>query len=96
MQVQRAVKAQLHRLVDEVYLFIPVPQQLQKLAQHHRAVREGIQPVQHLIRRPIFRRLTPDCDVEHLQHPPLHGRQRAEVRVVQLRQQLQQEIYPVP
>lgn len=42
MEVQWAVKAQVHRLVYEVDLLIPIAKQLQKFTQQHGTVRESI------------------------------------------------------
>ena len=94
VEVQRAVKAQLHRLVNEVNLLIPIAEQVQKLAQQHGTVREGIQVVQHFIGCPAFCRLAPNSYVEHLEHPLLQLTQRRKVHIVQTRQQVQQKADP--
>ncbi|CAN4024820.1 sulfurtransferase-like selenium metabolism protein YedF, partial [Dysosmobacter welbionis] len=94
VEVQRAVKAQLHRLVNEVDLLIPIAEQVQKLAQQHGTVREGIQVVQHFIGCPAFCRLAPNSYVEHLEHPLLQLTQRRKVNIVQTRQQVQQKADP--
>ena len=68
VEIQRAVKAQVHRLVNEIDLLIPIAEQVQKLTQQHGTIRKGIQVVQHLIRCPTLCRLAPNSYVEHLEH----------------------------
>ena len=94
MEVQRASKAKLHRLVNEINLLVPVAKQVQKLAQQHRTVREGIQVIQHLLAGPVLRRLPPDGYIEHLEHPLFQLTQCCKVHIVQTRQQVKQKIDP--
>ena len=96
VEIQRAFKAQVHRLVDEIDLFIPIAEQGQKFTQQHRTVRESIQIVQHLIGCPALRRLAPNGHIEHLEHPLLQLTQRREVHIVQTGQQVQHKAYPPP
>ena len=68
VQIQRAIKAQINRLVDEVNLLEAIAQQLQKLIQQDSAVRQGVEIVQHFFAVPVICRLSPDGDVKHLHH----------------------------
>ena len=94
VQIQRAVKAQIHRLVDEVDLLEAIAQQLQEFTEQNRAVRQGIEVTKHLFVVPVLHSLTPDGDVKHLHHPLFRIRKRCKIKVVQTRKNIQQERNP--
>ena len=83
VQIQRAVEAQLHRLVDKVDLLKAIAQQLQELTEQNCAVRQGIEVTKHLFVVPVLHSLTPDGDVKHLHHPLFRIRKRCKIKVVQ-------------
>ena len=94
VQIQWAVEAQLHRLVDKVDLLEAITQQLQELAEQNRAVRQGIEVTKHLFVVPVLRSLAPDGDIEHLHHPLFRIRKRCKIKIVQTRKDVQQERNP--
>ena len=94
MQIQRAVEAQLHRLVDEVDLLEAIAQQLQELTEQNCAVRQGIEVTKHLFVVPVLHSLAPDGDIEHLHHLFFCIRKRCKIKVVQTRKDVQQERNP--
>ena len=94
MQIQRTVKAQLHRLVDKVDLLEAIAQQLQELTEQNCAVRQGIEVTKHLFVVPVLHHLTPDGDVKHLHHPFFRVRKCCKIKVVQTRKNIQQERNP--
>ena len=96
MQIQRTIKVQLHRLVDKVNLLKTILKQANQLTQHCSAVRQGVEIVQHFFTVPILCSLTPNGDVEHLQHPLFRVCQGSKIHVVQSRQNIQKEQDPTP
>ena len=94
MQIQRAVKAQIHRLVDKVDLLEAIAQQLQEFTEQNRAVRQGIEVTKHLFVVPVLHHLAPDGDIEHLHHPLFRIRKRCKIKVVQTRKNIQQKRNP--
>ena len=89
MQIQRAVKAQINRLVNEVDLFKAIAQQLHEFVEQDRAIRQRIEIVQHFFAAPILHSLAPDGDIEHLHHPLFRIRKRCKIKVVQTRKDIQ-------
>ena len=94
VQIQRTVKAQINRLVDEVDLLEAIAQQLQELAEQNCAVRQGIEVTKHIFVVPVFHSLAPDGDIEHLHHPLSRIRKRCKIKVVQTRKDVHQERNP--
>lgn len=89
VQIQRAVKAHIHRCINEVNPVILVFQKVDDFAQQHRAVRQGIEIVQNLIAVPVFDGLSPKRNIKHLEHPFFDHGQLIKVDIVQTRQQIQ-------
>ena len=94
VQIQRAIEAQVNRFINKVNLFVPISEQFQQFTQENRAVRKGIEAIQHFVAAPILCRLAPDGDIEHLQHSLLQFRQHGEIYIVQPWKQIEKERDP--
>ena len=94
VQIQRAVEAQLHRLVDKVDLLEAMAQQLKSSPSRTVLSRQGIEVTKHLFVVPVLHSLAPDGDIEHLHHPLFRIRKRCKIKVIQTRKNIQQERNP--
>ena len=74
VQVQRAIKAHIYRLVNKINAVILILQKCLQLPQQNGTVRKGIQVCKNFLIVPAFCGLTPKGHIEHLQYPLLYWR----------------------
>ena len=74
VQIQRTIKAHLHRLVNKIDAVILILQKCLQLPQQNGTVRESIQVIENFFILPAFCSFAPEGHIEHLQHPLLYWR----------------------
>ena len=94
VQIQRAIKAHIHRLVNKINAVILILQKCLQFPQQNGTVRKGIQVCKDLLIVPAFCSFAPEGHIEHLQHPLLYRRQGCKVGDIQFRQKPQQKTDP--
>ena len=72
VQVQRTIKAHIHRLVNKIDAVILILQKCLQLPQQNGTVRESIQVIENFFILPAFCSFAPESHIEHLQHPLLY------------------------
>ena len=94
VQVQRTIKAYIHRFVDKINAVILILQKCLQFPQQNGTIRESIQVIENFFILPAFCSFAPEGHIEHLQHPLLYRRQGGKIGVVQFWQKFQQKPDP--